>query len=157
MKLIIVVHTQSGHTGECARAVAERFRNAGHDVDISMLRTVGAVSPRSTKFDLKNPPEINEYDGVIFGAPVWAFTASPVIMKYLGGLKNMKGKKALNFVTKGLPFNWTGGTQALKAMDNEVETTNGTVLQGEIVRFGIKADKEKMKALADSIFSKFTA
>ncbi len=157
MKLSIILHTQSGRTGELARKIAETFRNAGHEVDISMLRTVGTVTPRSTKFEIKNPPEITDEDWIIFAAPVWVFKASPVIMKYLGTLKNLKGKKVVNIVTKSLPFIWTGGSQALTAMNSEVETSNGDTLQGEIVESFLKIPPEKMAEVAQRVLKTFSA
>jgi flavodoxin len=157
MKLAIILHTQSGRTAELARKIAEVFRNAGHEVDISMLRTVGTVSPGSSKFEIKNAPEITDEDWIIFAAPVWAFKASPVIMKYLGTLKNLKGKKVVNIITKSLPFDWTGGTQALVAMNSEVETSNGDALQGEIVQSFAKASAEKLTEIAKRVLNTFTA
>ncbi|HEX2957835.1 MAG TPA: hypothetical protein VHO70_13450 [Chitinispirillaceae bacterium] len=157
MKLSIILHTQSGHTADLARKIAETFRNAGHETEISMLRTVGTVSPGSTKFEIKNAPEITDEDWIIFAAPVWAFKASPVIMKYLGSLKNLKGKKVVNIVTKFLPFTWTGGTQALAAMNSEVETSNGEVLQGEILQSFLKASPEKLAEVAQRVLKTFTS
>jgi flavodoxin len=157
MKLNIILHTQSGRTGELARKIAETFRNAGHETDISMLRTVGTVTPRSIKFEIKNPPEITDEDWIIFAAPVWTFKASPVIMKYLGTLKNLKGKKVVNIVTKSLPFTWTGGTQALTSMNSEVETSNGNALQGEIVQAFLKITPEKMAEVAQRVLKTFSS
>jgi flavodoxin len=157
MKLNIILHTQSGRTGELCRKIAEVFRNAGHDTDISMLRTVGPVTMRSTRFDIKNAPEITDEDWIIFAAPVWGFKASPVIMKYLGSIKNLKGKKVVNVVTKMLPYPWTGGTQALAAMNSEVEISNGNVLQGEILQSFLKASPEKMAEVAQKILKTFSS
>lgn len=151
MKLNIILHTQSGRTGELCRKIAEVFRNAGHDTDISMLRTVGQVTARSSRFEIKNAPEISDEDWLIFAGPVWAFKASPVIMKYLGSIKNLKGKKVINVVTKSLPYPWTGGTQALAAMNSEVDISNGTVLQGEILQSFMKASPQKMEEVAQRI------
>jgi flavodoxin len=156
MKLIIVVHTKTGRTAELARKIAEIFRNAGHEIDIAMLRTVGKVTPGTTNFEIKNPPEINNHDAIIFAGPVWGFKASPVIMKYIGSLKDLKNKKIVNVVTKSLPFNWTGGNQALAMMKNEVESANGHVIRGEIVQSFSKASTEKLNAIAENIFSAFS-
>ncbi|MBN1604557.1 MAG: hypothetical protein JW915_23310 [Chitinispirillaceae bacterium] len=155
MKVAIILHTQSGRTSELARKIAEVFRNASHEVDIYMLRTVGNVTPRSTKFEIKNSPVLTDEDWVIFAAPVWAFKASPVIMKYFATLKNLKGKKVMNIVTKSLPFDWTGGTQALASMNSETETSNGDTLQGIIVQSYIKISADKQTEVANKALKAF--
>ena len=93
MKIAIVIHTQSGHTAQFGRAIASKFNQNGHECDVLPLRTTGQVSPGSRKFSIKNPPDIYNYDAALFGGPVWAFSASPVIMSYLSELKNLKSKK----------------------------------------------------------------
>ncbi|NLG15777.1 MAG: flavodoxin family protein [Fibrobacter sp.] len=156
MKVAIVIHTQSGHTTQFARAIASKFNQNGHECDVMLLRTTGQVSPGSRKFTIKNPPEIYGYDAALFGGPVWAFSASPVIKSYLGQLKNLKCKKVMSIATKGLPFSWTGGSRALKQMDQELEASGGTVLPGEVLHFFFKANQKKMNSAVERIFKAFT-
>jgi hypothetical protein len=77
-------------------------------------------------------------------------------MKYIGSLKNLKNKKVATIVTKSLPFNWTGGNQALAMMKNEVESANGHVVREEILQSFSKASTEKLNAIAENIFSAFS-
>jgi flavorubredoxin len=156
MKIGLVIHTQSGHTSEFARAIAAKFNSNGHDAEIDLIRTTGTVSPGARKFSLKNPPSVAEYEAVLFGGPVWAFKASPVIMTYLQQLKGLKNKKVMSFVCMGFPFPWMGGTQAIKAMDSELESSGGDVLEGEILHYAFKVNKEKMKSAVERIYSRFT-
>ncbi|KMQ50643.1 flavodoxin [Chitinispirillum alkaliphilum] len=151
MKIGIVIHTQSGHTLNFAKIIEKKLTQHGHEVDIKGLRTKGAVKPRSRKFDLIKIPEIDEYDVLLFGGPVWAFTASPVVLKYLGSLETLKGKKALCFVTMGLPFPSLGGKQAIKAMEEDLALSGAEILPGEIVWYFFSGDEEKMKAAATRI------
>ncbi|MBN1306706.1 MAG: flavodoxin family protein [Chitinispirillaceae bacterium] len=133
MNIGIVVHSQSGYTAKVARLLGAEFSKKGHDPHTVLLRTTGKVAPGSTSFEIRNAPEVDGYDCIILGAPVWAFRASPVIMKYLGGLGRLSGKKVLCFVTKGLPFLWTGGRQALAAMEGELALSDAAMLPGEII------------------------
>lgn len=157
MRIAIVLHTQSGHTMQFARAIAAKFNENGHECEIMLLRTTGAVTPRGGKFTLRNPPEIYEFDAAIFGGPVWVFSASPVIMSYLAQLKNLKGKKVMSIATKGLPFDWTGAAQAIKKMDLELETSGGTVLPGEVLHFFFKFNEEKLQSAVERIYKAFTS
>jgi flavodoxin len=81
MNVGIFVHSQSGYTAKVAQLLGAAFKKRGDDTDTILLRTAGKVAPRSTSFEIRNPPEIDGYDVVILGGPVWAFAASPGIMK----------------------------------------------------------------------------
>ncbi|MDG5816849.1 hypothetical protein QA601_17260 [Chitinispirillales bacterium ANBcel5] len=155
MNIAIVIHTQSGHTLKFARAIQSRLEECGHEVEVKGLRTIGTVKARSTKFKIKNPPELEEYDAVLFGGPVWGFTASPVIMKFLGTLGVLKGKKALCFVTMFFPFPFMGGNQAIKAMEQELDMSGADLLSPEILRYGLKVNQEKMNSAVERICKSF--
>lgn len=156
MKIAIVLHSQSGHTARFAKIIASKFNENGHDADVKLLRTTGNVAPFKKNFELRNPPDINEYDAALFGGPVWAFSASPVIMKYLSQLNSFKGKKAASFATMGFPFLWMGGNQAIKAMDNSLECCGADILKGEVVPYHFKANTERLNKAADRLFKSFT-
>jgi flavodoxin len=155
MKIGIIIHTQSGHTAHFARAIAAKFNSNGHEAEIEMLRTSGQVSPGSRKFTIKNSPEIEQFDAILFGGPVWAFNASPVIMSYLSNLKSVKNKKVMSFVTMMFPFACMGGKQAIKAMDQELEASGGDVLPGEILQFFFKANPQKLEQAVERIYEAF--
>jgi len=159
MNVGIVIHTTSGHTLAFARAIEEILKQKGHEVEILYLRTVGRVTPTgSGNFSIKNPPELDEFNTVLFGGPVWAFKASPVIMKFLADeVKSLKNKKALSFVTMGLPFKFTGGDRALRMMDEQLEASGADVVEGEKLLYFFKTDKEKMVAAAQRICDRLEA
>ncbi len=156
MKIGIIVHSQSGYTAKVAQYLGSAFRNLGHDTDTILLRTAGKVAPRSTSFEIRNPPEADDYDVIVLGGPVWAFRLSPVIKKYVGMAGRLKGKKVLCFVTKGLPFNWTGGTQALKELNDELALSDATVLPGEIIWAPVNRSEAKLKPVIDRIVAACT-
>lgn len=156
MKVGIIVHSQGGYTALVAKMLADTFREKGiEEVDLVLLRTSGKVAPRSSSFELKTIPSVKEYDIVLLGGPVWAFTASPVILKYVEELEErMSNKKLLCFVTKGLPFHWTGGTQALKAITEPLILLGPQVLEGEII-WSLAAGKgDKLKAIVNRMVTK---
>ena len=155
MKVGIVIHTSSGHTLAFARAIESKLISKGHKVEIIGLRTIGAVTPSGrSKFQLKSPPELDEFDTVLVGGPVWAFKASPVIMKFLAQTKSLKGKKGLSFVTMGLPFKFTGGERAIHMMNEELEASGADVLDGETLLYLFKANQKRMDEAVERICSK---
>ncbi|MBN1577623.1 MAG: flavodoxin family protein [Chitinispirillaceae bacterium] len=157
MKIGIIVHSQSGYTAKVARLLGAGFSKRGDDTETVLLRTVGKVAPRSTSFEIRNAPAVEDYDLIILGAPVWAFSASPVIMKYLGQLGRLTGKKVLCFVTKALPFLWTGGTQALGLMEGELALSGADILPGEIIRAPAYRSEAKLRPVIDRIVAACTA
>ncbi|MDR0307844.1 MAG: NAD(P)H-dependent oxidoreductase [Chitinispirillales bacterium] len=155
----IVIHTSSGHTLAFARTIEEKLKQKGHEVEILYLRAVGRVTPTGKgNFSIKNPPELDEYDTILVGGPVWAFKASPVIMKFfVEEVKTLKGKKALSFVTMGLPFKFTGGDRALRMMNEELEAAGANVLEGEKLLYMFKTDRENMENAAVRICERLGA
>lgn len=149
MNIGIVIHSQSGHTAQIAKYLGNAFTEKGHDVDTSLLRTSGKVTPRSSSFELKSIPDVTDRDCILLGGPVWGFSASPVIIKYINHLGRLTGKKVLCFVTKGLPFLWTGGTQALKKMNLELSLSDATILDGEIIRTPGMPNEQKVRPVID--------
>jgi len=161
MNIAIVVHTNTGHTLKFAQAIRDRLVGLGHEVDLLGLRVLGsatpAIVPGGGKFKIKSPPDLSGYDAVLAGGPVWVFKASPVIMRYLNeDVRNLKGKKALSFVTMLLPFKFTGGQRALKMMNEELEFVGADVLEGEALVYFMKADAAKMSAAVDRICERLT-
>ena len=63
-------------------------------------------------------PVIDNFDCLIFGGPVWAFSLSAPLKLYLNQLPDLGGRKAGCFVTHQFPFNWMGGSRSVKQMVN---------------------------------------
>ena len=151
MKIGIIIHSQSGVTAKVARTLGTTLTDKGYDVDTQLLRTTGKVAPRSTSFELKNVPDVADYDILLLAGPVWAFSASPVIMKYLNQLGRLTGKKVLCFVTKALPFQWTGGSQAIKKMEGALSLSDAEILPGEIIFASTVRNEADLKPVIDRI------
>ncbi|MDR2692613.1 MAG: hypothetical protein LBB74_00145 [Chitinispirillales bacterium] len=153
MNISIVIHTSSGHTLKFAQAIREKLVSLGHEVDLTGLRTLGTVNAgllplARVNFTIKNPPELQDFDVVLIGGPVWGFKASPVIMRYLiEDVQNLKGKRALSFVTMG----GAGGGRALRMMNGELEAAGAEVLEGEALKYFIKPNVLKLEAAVERI------
>ncbi|MBN1129707.1 MAG: hypothetical protein JXA71_12005 [Chitinispirillaceae bacterium] len=154
MHIGIIVHSQSGHTAGVAKAIAEKFRESGHEVDIKLLLTTGMTRPGSRHFTICNAPdeeEIESFEAILFGGPVWGFRASPVIIEYLTWLKKLSGKKVLSFVTQSFPWPALGGNQAIRAMNSDLKASGGEVMPGEILHYFFGVNKQKLDTAIDRI------
>lgn len=159
MNIGIIIYSFSGHTALVAKAIAARFRKEGHDVDIKLLMATGMTHPGSRKFTIHNMPESEEidgYDAIIFGSPVWLLRASPVILKFQARLEKLGGRKLLNFVTQLSPWRSLGGDQALKAMDARLRESGGTVLPGESIRYFFGYNKKGLAEALERIYGRIT-
>lgn len=151
MKVAIVIYSQSGTTAQVAKALSAVFTDKGHEVDTTLLRTSGNVSSRSGAFELRSVPDIKPYDCIVIGGPVMGFRASQVTMKFLGQTGRLDGKKVLCMVTKGLPFLWTGGNQALRAMEGELSLSQAELLPGEIIFAHNVKSSEALRGIVTAI------
>lgn len=136
MNIAIIFHSSTGTTKKFAEKISDALRIKGNTVDTIQLKTdvpINSGSVRSSsKFKITNLPDIKKYDVILTGGPVWAFSASPVIIKCIENL-NFAHKKVLPFVTMGFPFRPMGGNQAIALMSKVAIKKDATVLPGVIV------------------------
>lgn len=132
MKIGIIVHSQTGNTHSVAQRLQESFSKSGHEVFIERLEVVGGERP-SSPFQIASYPDPGKYDVLIFGAPVRAFSISPVIAAYLKQLPSLAGKRVLCYVTMSFPFAWMGGKNAITKMKEACESKAGLVNGTEII------------------------
>ena len=150
MKVGIFIYSQSGHTVSFARTIAEHLRKAGIDTDIELLRCRGIPKPWTRNIEFRRIPDVTEYDIILFGGPVWAFNASRVILAFIQTIDSLKGKKAIPFVTHGLPLKF-GPKRALKNMSKKLDVLCADVLEGESVHYIIRANKTKLNEAVERI------
>lgn len=133
MKIGIIVYSQTGNTYSAAEQIKERLVRAGHSVEINRITIIGKTSGKEIQFDFI--PEVDNYEALVFAAPVQAFSLAPVMKAYLAQLASLKDKKIACLVTKQLPFNWTGGNQAISQMEKICQTKSGKVSGSVIVNW----------------------
>jgi flavodoxin len=143
MKIGIIVHSQTGHTLSVADALKAKLASAGHSVNIERISPVEPKQTDPKKVQLEKLPDPTQYDALVFAAPVQAFSVSPVMKAYLEKLPSLTGKKAAIFVTKGLPFKWTGGNKAISQIKSAVESKGGNVVGTDMMPWGGEAGREK--------------
>lgn len=61
---------------------------------------------------------------------------------YLNQIPSLQDKKIACFVTKGLPFDSTGGNQAIKQMKNVCRALGGVVIGTAIVNWSMGREKK---------------
>ena len=142
MNIGIVVYSQTGHTGSVALKLKEKLAAKGHSVNIEKITPVGEVHPGAKNIRFDKLPGINEYDALIFGAPVQAFALASAMSACIPQLPPFGGKKTACFVTMGLPFTWMGGKNAISKVEKLCGGKGAKVCGTGIVRW-IDAKREK--------------
>jgi flavodoxin len=142
MKIGIIVHSQTGNTLSVARKLQEKLTAAGHSANIEKISPVDAKQTDPKKIQVEKLPDLSPYDALVFAAPVQAFSVSLVMKAYLPQISSLNGKKVACFVTKGLPFKWTGGNHAISQIKNGIESKGGKVVATGIISWS-GGDREK--------------
>ncbi|NLD26618.1 MAG: flavodoxin [Acholeplasmataceae bacterium] len=127
MKVGIIVHSQTGNTLDVAEKLKSVLMEKDMEVVLERIIEEDLKAAQQGKVVLKNIPDTKDYDVLIFGGPVWAFSPSFVMSKYLHELPDLKGKKIACFVTQSFPYPWLGGNRAAKIMANHCRNKGGEV------------------------------
>ncbi|NYB51779.1 MAG: NAD(P)H-dependent oxidoreductase [Methanobacteriaceae archaeon] len=133
MKIGIIVHSQTNNTYSVAEKLHEKLQEAGNDVNIERVNMVGGNKPQGKDIQIENPPEVAEYDAIVFGSPVHAFSLAPAMKVYLEQIPSLQDKKVALYVTKALPLNFTGGTRAIGQMEKICQSKGATIVGTDIV------------------------
>ena len=115
MKIAVVIYSYTGNSFSIGQKIVRFLQSQNHEAQLIRVN-VTDDQPSKTDIQLGESDSIAPFDKVIFGSPVRAFSLAPAMVKYLKQVESLSGKTVSCFVTKQLPFSWTGGTSALKKM-----------------------------------------
>ncbi len=132
MRIGIIVFSHTGHSFKVAEEIEKELNKKGHTVVLERIETDGDAQKMSDDIKFKTIPKVDGYDALIFGTPVWAFHLNPIMNRYLSDIPEIKGKKAVVFVTKEFTPKWTGGNQSVKKMTSLIEKKNGKVIGSDV-------------------------
>jgi flavodoxin len=151
MKVGIIVHSYTGNTLSVAQRLNEVFLLAGHSVSLERVSAINEDPSSSGNIQLKTIPDTSTYDILIFGAPVRAFSLSPVMKAYLSQLPSLKGKKVSCFVTESFPYAWMGGNRAIEVFKKACESKGGDLLETGVVNWPKKMREKKITEVLEKL------
>ncbi len=147
MKSIIIYYSFSGNTKFVAARLGEFLRERG-EVDLIDLKAKdesasffgqAARAFRHLKASLEPVNfDLQQYDLICLGSPVWAFGPAPAMNAYLDKCYGLENKKIILFTTYG---SGTGNGRCLDYMQAIVQQKRA----GEVRRFSIQQAKVKEK------------
>jgi len=142
MRIGIIIFSYTGHSFKVAKEIEKDLTEKGYTVGLERIETDGDAQKMGNDIKFKTVPNVDRYDALIFGAPVWAFHLNPIMNRYLSDISEMKGKKAAVFVTKEFTPKWTGGIQSVKKMANIIEKKGGKVIGSDVIGWKKKKGPE---------------
>ncbi|MDH4211641.1 MAG: flavodoxin domain-containing protein [candidate division WOR-3 bacterium] len=155
MNIGIILWSQTGNTYSVAEKIKEKLDAAGHSVNIERIKIAGEFKPGKKDIQFETLPDVAQYDRIVFGAPVQAFSLSQVMTRYLKQLPSLKNKKVALYLTKQLRFNWTGGNQAINKMKKFCTSKDGTICGSGIVIWSSPNREQMIAEVAERISKLF--
>jgi flavodoxin len=116
MKVGIIVYSKTGNTLQVAERIRAALIEAGLHAEVQRFSAETENAQSNTPVRLTAQPDPNEYDAVIFGAPVQAFSLEPAMSMYLKQIGTLKNVSTLCFVTQHFKKAWMGGNRAMKQL-----------------------------------------
>jgi NAD(P)H dehydrogenase (quinone) len=156
MKIGVIVYSKTGNTYDVAEKLKEKLDSDGHSANIERVTASGETNPGSKNFQLTTLPAVDQYDALVFGASVNAFSLASVMTAYLNQLSSLQDKKTACFVTKQLPFYWTGGNRSISQMKEICESKGAEVCGTEIVIWSKSKRDQNISRCIESLSSKIT-
>lgn len=115
MEVLLAYYSKTGNTERIAKKIQKIIEPLGkvEMFRIEMTKEYSSrllhLNPRIT-FDciLRRKPEIkatknmDKYDALVIGSPIWYFTIAPPVNTFIDKLEKAKGKKAVIFVSSGM-------------------------------------------------------
>jgi NAD(P)H dehydrogenase (quinone) len=135
MNIGIIIYSQTGNTRRVAAKLAEALAVAGHRAVLEEVKVAGERKQGSKDFELGPLPSLGGYDALVLGAPVEAFSLSPIMAKYLQAVPTFEKKGVACLVTQAFPYPWLGGNRAVRTLRKLVEGKGGTILGHHVVNW----------------------
>jgi len=155
MKIGIIVHSKTGNTASVARKLKNALLSRGHEVGLEQVTPRDAKEQDIRKIQLKDKPELQGYDALIFGAPVWGFSLSPVMKLYLSQQESLRDKKVVCFVTQAFAYSWLGGNRAVGQMSKLCAEKGADIAETGVVNWAASRRDKKTAELIEKVGALF--
>lgn len=157
MNIGMIIYSQTGHTLTVGQKILKKLEEVGHSANLEQVTIVGDAGPGARDIPFDNLPAVDDYDAIIFGSPVQAFSLATPMTAYMNQLPSLQGKRVACFVTKQLPFHWTGGNRAIRTMKNLCDAKGASICGTQIVVWSKSRREESTRRCVDNLVKLFPA
>jgi len=147
MNIGIILYSYSGNTLSVGERLKVELEKKGHEVHLERIRAVNEDPNNRVPVQLSNSPDLSQYDEIILGAPVNAFSLNPIMKTYLLNQPSLENKKISCFVTQHFAKPWMGGNRAVKQISKLVYNKNGSVVRSDIINWSNVKREEQISCL----------
>ncbi len=155
MHIGIVVYSQTGNTRLAGERLKELLEDQGHQATLHQIAGDSDADTGENGSLPSGAPAVQNYEGLVFGSPVHAFSVAPAMQKYLSQLPQMEDRPVACFVTKQLPFYRAGGTQALARMEKLCRARGARVLGNTVVFWNRSPRDEHIRQCMEELVALF--
>jgi len=148
VRIGIYVHSESGNTLSVAEAIKEKIQSPERQIEIIHLKRPDGIGTDVVDFKFDAISQPNEFDAILFGAPVNAFSLSSYMKAFMNQINSLDGKKVLCFMTQAFPYKWLGGNKGMEQLTNLCIAKNGVVVGKGIVNWHRENKDSIVKELA---------
>jgi len=150
MNIGMIVYSQTGNTHSVATKLEEKLAAAGHAVTLERIEVTGEVQP-GKPVQFTTLPDAEEYEALVFGSPVHAFSLCQAMVDYLEQVASLQGKKVALLVTEAFPYPWLGGNRAVRQMKRACESKGAIVCGSGIVNWMKKRREQQIVEVVDGL------
>ena len=154
MNIGMIVYSQTGNTHSVATKLEEELAAAGHTVTLERIEVTGEVQP-GKPVQFTTLPDAAEYEALVFGSPVQAFSLCQAMVDYLKQVASLQNKKVALLVTQAFPYPWLGGNRAVRQMKRACESKGATVCGSGIVNWMKKRREQQIVEVVDRLSGLF--
>ncbi|NLO48230.1 MAG: flavodoxin [Clostridiales bacterium] len=151
MNIGIIIYSHTGNTLSVGEKILNACRERGHTCSLKRITPENDDPNSKAPPRLLSAPELSDFDAVIFGAPVHAFSLCPVMKAYLTQLKQLEGKKVCCYVTQQFSKPWLGGNRAIKQMLALIKSKGADTCATGIVNWSSKIREEQITGIAEKM------
>ncbi len=150
MKIGIIYYSQTGHIQSVVEKLEGELSEKGHTVVIDPIKVehlLGDDRAVTANEKLLTIPNTNEYEGIIFAAPVQGFSLARIMPPYFNHVGSLENKKVAFFIGHQLPV-FFGCNKAIRKMNQMIQTKGGKSCAHFDIRW---TDEAKENVINDGI------
>lgn len=151
MKIGIIIHSHTGNTNLVADKLRTKLLADGHSVTLEKLRLAGNWQPGQKEISFTELPNIKDYQGIVFGSPVEAFSLSSVMRAFLSTDLPLADKQVACLITQFFPYPWMGGNRAVGQMKRLCQAQGGKMVGSAIVNWKNARREEQIAEAVENL------
>ena len=128
---------------------------SSHTVNLEKIEVEGKVKPGEKNIKFKTFPNIAQYDALVFGSPVQAFSLSAPMSSYLSQIESLQDKKVALLSTQQFPAPWMGGNRTIGQMKKICESKGAVVFGSGIINWSKSNREQRIVEVIDKLSKLF--